>query len=134
MQFSQKIYGFRQKESQGFYNPYNSINKTHLIFIFTIYQNYTLALSVFYHYLAYLQDLQRPKPDIVQGERLIEHYAHTLQCLVPAVYANILQLGPFNDTLNDRTEDKEEEEEEEEEVELEGELYVSVSVGVCCST
>ena len=29
MQFSQKIDGFRQKDSQGFYNSYNSINKTH---------------------------------------------------------------------------------------------------------
>ena len=25
-QFSQKMYGFRQKDSQGFYNSYNSIN------------------------------------------------------------------------------------------------------------
>ena len=29
MQFSQKMDGFRQKDSQGFQNSYNSINKTH---------------------------------------------------------------------------------------------------------
>ena len=47
MQFSQKIDGFRQIDSQGFYNSYNAINKALLekIFIFTIYQNYTLALT-----------------------------------------------------------------------------------------
>ena len=32
MQFSQKIDGFRHKDSQGFWNSYNSINKTHLKF------------------------------------------------------------------------------------------------------
>ena len=48
MQFSQKIYGFRQKDPQGFKNSYNSIYKQNpfKIFIFTIYQNYTLALKV----------------------------------------------------------------------------------------
>ena len=49
MQFSQKIDGFRQTDSQVFYfleliklykqNPFEKI------FIFTIYQNYTLALK-----------------------------------------------------------------------------------------
>ena len=29
MQFSQKIDGFRQKDSQGFQHSYNSINKIH---------------------------------------------------------------------------------------------------------
>ncbi|XP_071495307.1 RAB11-binding protein RELCH homolog [Diadema antillarum] len=70
-------------------------------------------------------DLQRPKPDILQGERLIQHYAHTLQCLVPAVYANVLQTGPFEDDLENgregggEEEEEEREEQEEEEVELE---------------
>ena len=48
MQFSQKIYGFRQNDSQGFENSYNSIYKQNPLerfFIFTIYQNYTLALT-----------------------------------------------------------------------------------------
>ena len=47
MQFSQNIDGFRQNYSQGFYNSYNSINKNPLdkFFIFTISQNYTLALK-----------------------------------------------------------------------------------------
>ena len=47
MQFSTKIYGFEQKDSQGFENSYNSYEQYPLenIFIFTIYQNYTLALS-----------------------------------------------------------------------------------------
>ena len=47
MQFSTKIDGFEQKESQGFENSYNSYEQYPLekFFIFTIYQNYTLALT-----------------------------------------------------------------------------------------
>ena len=47
MQFSTKIDGFKQKDSQGFENSYNSYEQYPLekFFIFTIYQNYTLALS-----------------------------------------------------------------------------------------
>ena len=47
MQFSTKIDGFEQKDSQGFENSYNSYEQYPLekFFIFTIYQNYTLALS-----------------------------------------------------------------------------------------
>ena len=46
MQFSTKIDGFEQKDSQGFENSYNSHEQYPLdkFFIFTIYQNYTLAL------------------------------------------------------------------------------------------
>ena len=46
MQFSTKIDGFKQKDSQGFENSYNSYEQYPLekFFIFTIYQNYTLAL------------------------------------------------------------------------------------------
>ena len=45
IQFSMKIDGFEQKDSQGFENSYNSYEKYPLekFFIFTIYQNYTLA-------------------------------------------------------------------------------------------
>ena len=48
MQFSTKIDGFEQKDSQGFENSYNSYEQYPLekFFIFTIYQNYTLALSM----------------------------------------------------------------------------------------
>ena len=47
MQFSTKIDGFEQKDSQGFENSYNSYEQYPLekFFIFTIYQNYTLALT-----------------------------------------------------------------------------------------
>ena len=47
MQFSTKIDGFEQKDSQGFENSYNSYEQYPLkkFFIFTIDQNYTLALS-----------------------------------------------------------------------------------------
>ena len=47
MQFSMKIDGFEQKDSQGFENSYNSYEQYPLekFFIFTIYQNYTLALK-----------------------------------------------------------------------------------------
>ena len=47
MQFSMKIDGFEQKYSQGFENSYNSHEQYPLekFFIFTIYQNYTLALN-----------------------------------------------------------------------------------------
>ena len=46
MQFFTKIDGFEQKDSQGFENSYNSYEQYPLekFFIFTIYQNYTLAL------------------------------------------------------------------------------------------
>ena len=45
MQFSTKIDGFEQKDSQGFENSYNSYEQYPLenIFIFTIYQNYTVC-------------------------------------------------------------------------------------------
>ena len=48
MQFSTKIDGFEQKDSQGFENSYNSYEQYPLekFFIFTIYQNYTLALKM----------------------------------------------------------------------------------------
>ena len=48
MQFSMKIDGFEQKYSQGFENSYNSYEQYPLekFFIFTIYQNYTLALTL----------------------------------------------------------------------------------------
>ena len=51
MQFSTKIDGFEQKDSQGFENSYNSYEQYPLetILIFTIYQNYTLALSQIYN-------------------------------------------------------------------------------------
>ena len=47
MQFSTKIDGFKQKDSQGFENSYNSYEQYPLekFFIFTIYQNYTLAFN-----------------------------------------------------------------------------------------
>ena len=47
MQFSTKMDGFEQKDSQGFENSYNSYEQYPLekFFIFTIYQNYTLALK-----------------------------------------------------------------------------------------
>ena len=50
MQFSTKIDGFEQKDSQGFENSYNSYEQYPLenFFIFTIYQNYTLALNMLY--------------------------------------------------------------------------------------
>ena len=48
MQFSTNIDGFEQKDSQGFENSYNSYEQYPLekFFIFTIYQNYTLALKI----------------------------------------------------------------------------------------
>ena len=51
MQFSTKIDGFEQRNSQGFENSYNSYEQYPLekFFIFTIYQNYTLALKPVYN-------------------------------------------------------------------------------------
>ena len=53
MQFSTKIDGFEQKDSQGFENSYNSYEQYPLekFLIFTIYQNYTLALRSIKAYL-----------------------------------------------------------------------------------
>ena len=49
MQFSTKMDGFEQNDSQGFENSYNSYEQYPLdqnFFIFTIYQNYTLAFNL----------------------------------------------------------------------------------------
>ena len=53
MQFSTKIDGFEQNDSQGFENSYNSYEQYPLekFFIFTIYQNYTLALNVLNYFI-----------------------------------------------------------------------------------
>ena len=55
MQFSTKFDGFEQKDSQGFENSYNSYKQYPLqkFLIFTIYQNYTLALSDYNLIVAY---------------------------------------------------------------------------------
>ena len=49
MQFSQKIDGFRQKRFTGLFEliQFYKQNPLEKFFIFTIYQNYTLALKVF---------------------------------------------------------------------------------------
>ena len=46
--FLRKLIFFEQNDSQGFENSYNSYERYPLekFFIFTIYQNYTLALSL----------------------------------------------------------------------------------------
>ena len=58
MQFSTKIDGFEQNDPQGFENSYNSYEQYPLenFFIFTIYQNYTLALSrlLVLHYIIFM--------------------------------------------------------------------------------
>ena len=48
--------GFEQKYSQGFENSYNSHEQYPLekFFIFTIYQNYTLALNKFHNHAVIL--------------------------------------------------------------------------------
>ena len=60
MQFSAKIDGFEQKYSQGFENSYNSHEQypLEIFFIFTIYQNYTLALT-WYKYIIQAWPAQR---------------------------------------------------------------------------
>ena len=60
MQFSLKIDGFEQKDSQGFENSYNSYEQYPLekFFIFTIYQNYTLALTLF-HFIKWVQECRQ---------------------------------------------------------------------------
>ena len=52
MQFSTKIDGFEQNDSQGSENSYNSYEQYPLekFLIFTIYQNYTLALMMLLKY------------------------------------------------------------------------------------
>ena len=48
MQFSTKIDGFEQKDSQGFENSHNSYEQYPIekFFIFTIYQNYMYTLAL----------------------------------------------------------------------------------------
>ena len=61
MQFSTKIDGFEQKYSQGFENSYNSYEQYPLekFFIFTIYQNYTLALKTYLNGFKILEYLHK---------------------------------------------------------------------------
>ena len=63
MQFSTKIDGFEQKDSQGFENSYNSYEQYPLekFFIFTIYQNYTLALILTFELPSYKADWKQGK-------------------------------------------------------------------------
>ena len=63
MQFSTKIDGFEQKDSQGFENSYNSYEQYPLekFLIFTIYQNYTLALKLFSEYSLNFHLISGPK-------------------------------------------------------------------------
>ena len=57
--------GFEQKDSQGFENSYNSYEQYPLenFFIFTIYQNYTLALMWYCYskqmFILYLKETSR---------------------------------------------------------------------------
>ena len=62
MQFSTKIDGFEQKDSQGFENSYNSYEQYPLenFFIFTIYQNYTLALTKLFTCICICYDCMIP--------------------------------------------------------------------------
>ena len=61
MQFSTKIDGFEQEDSQGFENSYNSYEQYPLekFFIFTIYQNYTLALKRKYQSVGKIEEKKR---------------------------------------------------------------------------
>ena len=65
MQFSTKIDGFEQKDSQGSENSYNSYEPYPLekFFIFTIYQTYTLALNT---------GIQKEKHFIYSGQQLMK--------------------------------------------------------------
>ena len=71
MQFSTKIDGFEQKDSQGFENSYNSYEQYPLekFFIFTIYQNYTLALKDVLFYLFDFFFLQKSFKWKTEGSR-----------------------------------------------------------------
>ena len=61
IQFSTKIDGFEQKDSQGFENSYNSYEQYPLekFFIFTIYQNYTLALKLNFFFKSSLHNVKQ---------------------------------------------------------------------------
>ena len=65
-----KIDGFEQKDSQGFQNSYNSYEQYPLekFFIFTIYQNYTLALIFILYCMA-----MRGIPEYIALARTILH-------------------------------------------------------------
>ena len=80
MQFSTKIDGFEQKDSQGFENSYNSFEQypLEIFFIFTIYQNYTLALS--------------QQPLLVNEELLVLDGILVLPVPPPGLHLPVLQL------------------------------------------
>ena len=81
MQFSTKIDGFEQKDSQGFENSYNSHEQYPLekFFIFTIYQNYTLALTAKFKSQAELKCIVRQCFHFKKSEL---HVPRCYQCLL----------------------------------------------------
>ena len=73
MQFSTKIDGFEQKDSQGFENSYNSYEQYPLekFLIFTIYQDYTLALSNAFNFLPHPQSQDSTVEGVKLGCRFV---------------------------------------------------------------
>ena len=78
MQFSTKIDGFEQKDSQGFENSYNSYEQYPLekFFIFTIYQNYAGEFNKFFLDLPKVQGIIKKHHQTIL--QLFYHYVHNL--------------------------------------------------------
>ena len=87
MQFSQKIDGVWQKDSQGFSNSYKVLYKQNpfeKFLIFTIYQNYTLALNI----------VQQDQCFISKLDLEIEHAKSNLKTPISQIWV-ICHLLPF---------------------------------------
>ena len=100
MQFSTKIDGFEQRDSQGFENFENSYEQYPLekFFIFTIYQNYTLALMTFKTHRKsshsfVLQMIQMCSFHIVTRITLINIMNNELKLVQSWIHANKLSLN-----------------------------------------
>ena len=102
MQFSQKIDGFRQKDSQGFLEPIQLYKQNPLekFFIFTIYQNYTLALMsqahTFMNTISWIMHLYRVSLSCALGKP-IDPCPQKKQYLENGRICDIVQINGLHD-------------------------------------
>ena len=96
MQFSTKIDGFEQKYSQGFENSYNFHEQYPLekFFIFTIYQNYTLALRI-------RVVMTKATTSVKSVCYYLRQYLSELSCLVSTLFSILFSvMAMYNVLLN----------------------------------
>ena len=98
MQFSTKIDGFEQKDSQGFENSYNSYEQYPLekFFIFTIYQNYTSALIMLWKYNFFQGFISKILPKTLISCRAMQLRFFKVTPLLKNAFKGVADMEGFN--------------------------------------